>query len=292
MTGKIFKAVSGSYYIEDENGRVIDCKTRGRLKNEGISPLVGDIAEYFETENDKGMIERILPRRNQFIRPAIANLDRLVIIVSAAIPITDPFLIDRMTVIAAYKDIESIICINKTDLDAADELYDIYSNAGFATIRTSAETGEGIEGLIELIKGKTSAFTGNSGVGKSSLLNTIEPGFSIRVNEVSQKLGRGKHTTRHVELYKLSCGAIVADTPGFSSFDTQRMEHIMPGELAACFPDFEPYINDCLFTDCLHTKEKGCALLEALSEGEIQKTRHESYLRLLAVAKEIKPWEL
>lgn len=292
MTGKVFKALSGSYYIEDDDGQVIDCKARGRLKNEGISPLVGDIAEYIVTDGGKGMIEKILPRKNSFTRPAIANLDQMVIIVSAVIPVSDPFLIDRMTVIAEYKDVEPIICINKTDMDTADDLFLIYSAAGFKTIRTSAETGDGVDGLIELIRGNTAAFTGNSGVGKSSLLNMIEPNFSIKVNEVSRKLGRGKHTTRHVELYKLSCGATVADTPGFSSFDTQRMEQIMPDQMAFYFPDFEPYIYECRFTGCSHTKEKGCEVLSALDAGRIQKTRHESYLRLLEAAREIKPWEV
>lgn len=292
MTGRIFKALSGSYYIEDEPGKVISCKARGRFRNEGITPLVGDMVEYTLLEQGKGIIEAIGPRKNQFIRPAIANIDILVIIVSAVIPMTDPFLIDRMTVIADYKDVRPIICVNKTDLNAGDELYEIYKAAGYDTIRTSAETGEGVDALVELIRGKTSAFTGNSGVGKSSLLNIIEPNFSLKVNEVSVKLGRGKHTTRHVELYKLSCGAIVADTPGFSSFDTQRMENILPDQLGYCFPDFDPYIYECKFTGCSHTKEKGCAVLAALECGKIQKSRHESYLRLYDIAKQLKPWEL
>ncbi len=214
------------------------------------------------------------------------------IIGTGAIPKTDPFLIDRVVSIAEGKGCESIICLNKCDLDGADELYEIYRRAGFHTLRVSAETGEGIDELRELISEKVSAFTGNSGVGKSSILNMLEPGIAIPVGEVSQKLGRGRHTTRHVELFRLSNGAIVADTPGFSSFDVEEDEQVGRKEtLASTFREFKPYINDCYFTGCTHRKEKGCALLEALNEGKIAPSRHASYVRLYDQAEKIKDWQ-
>ena len=240
-----------------------------------------------------GALDEILPRVNQFQRPAVANIDQLVIIASGAIPVTDPFLIDRMTAIADGKEgCGCVICINKCDLDAGDCLYDTYTAAGFPTLRVSAETGEGMDRLAELIAGKVSAFTGNSGVGKSSILNYLEPGFRLQVGAVSDKLGRGRHTTRHVELYQLSSGAIVADTPGFSSFDTERMELVRKEDLEHAFREFQPYLGQCRFTGCAHVKEKGCAVRAALAEGRIPASRHESYVRLYEQAKERKAWEL
>jgi ribosome biogenesis GTPase len=213
----------------------------------------------------------------------------MVIVASAAIPVTDPYLIDRMTAIAQKNGCESVICINKLDLDPADRLYDIYSAAGLKTVRTSAETGEGLLELQEAIKGSVCAFTGNSGVGKSSILNTLEPGFRISVGDVSKKLGRGRHTTRHVELFKLSCGAIIADTPGFSAFDAERLA--AKEELQHLFPDFAPFIGGCRFLDCAHIKEPGCKVLEALRAGDLQKTRWDSYVRLYEQALVYKEWE-
>jgi ribosome biogenesis GTPase len=290
-TGIIFKAISGFYYAETED-KTIECKARGRFRRDHLSPLVGDMAEITLTEPGKGVLTGILPRKNAFIRPPIANLDQLVIIASAVIPVTDPFLIDRMTAIAENNNCESIICINKSDLDPGDSLYGIYSRSGFKTIRTSAETGEGMEELSEAVKGRISAFTGNSGVGKSSILNLLEPDFNITVGDVSEKLGRGRHTTRHVELFKLKNGAIVADTPGFSSFDTERMELVLKEDLQYTFREFAPFIGKCRFADCAHVKEAGCAVLEALGRGEIQPTRHASYVRLYEQAKQIKEWEI
>ena len=213
------------------------------------------------------------------------------IIASAAIPITDPFLIDRMTAIAALKDCSCVICVNKADINPGDALFNTYKSAGFTTIKTSAETGEGIEQLLDTIQGKVSAFTGNSGVGKSSILNMLEPGFDISVGDVSQKLGRGRHTTRHVELYRLKNGAVVADTPGFSSFDTEMMELTEEQMLQHYFIEFEPYIGTCRFNDCAHVKEKGCAVLQAVDSGSIAPSRHQSYLRLYEQAKAHNDWD-
>ncbi|NLA87206.1 MAG: ribosome small subunit-dependent GTPase A [Clostridiales bacterium] len=288
--GIIFKAISGFYYVEIEN-ETIECKARGRFRRDNIKPLVGDIAEITITGAGKGILESILPRKNVFVRPPIANLDQLVIIASAVIPVTDPYLIDRMTAIAAFNNCDCIICINKSDLIRGGELYDIYSKAGYKTILTSAETGEGIPELAEAIKGKVCAFTGNSGVGKSSILNVLEPDFNLTVGDVSQKLGRGRHTTRHVELFKLKNGAVVADTPGFSSFDMERMELTVKDKLQYLFREFEPLIGQCRFLDCAHVKESGCAVRQAVKDGAVADSRHASYVRLYEQAKQLKEWE-
>lgn len=290
-TGIIYKAISGFYYAEADN-ETIECRARGRFRRDNLTPLVGDRAEITLTEPGKGILTDIIPRKNAFVRPPIANLDQLVIIASAVIPVTDPFLIDRMTAIAENNGCESIICINKSDIDPGDSLYDIYSRSGFKTIRTSAETGEGMDELTDAIRGKVSAFTGNSGVGKSSILNFLEPDFDLSVADVSQKLGRGRHTTRHVELFKMKNGAFVADTPGFSSFDTEQMELVYKDNLQFTFQEFLPYIGKCRYANCPHVKGKDCAVLEALERGEIQPTRHESYVRLYEQAKLVKEWEI
>ena len=288
--GRIQKALSGFYYV-DTGSEVLTCRARGKFRKDGISPLVGDRVEVRELGNGEGFVEKILPRRNAFARPAVANIDQLVVIASAAIPKTDPFLIDRVAAIAALKDCEVIVLLNKCDLDSADELYDIYQAAGFQTLRISAETGEGLEELKPLITGKFSAFTGNSGVGKSSILNALDPEFQIKVGEVSDALGRGRHTTRHVELFHLSCGAEVVDSPGFSSFETDELNLELKHHLPETFREFAPYLDDCRFVGCSHTKEKGCAVLEAVKQGKIQKCRHASYLRLYEELKPLKDWQ-
>ena len=290
-TGIIMKALSGFYYVDLGDGTLIACRARGKFRHKKIVPLVGDRVEITRLEGNTGMVDEILPRKNEFLRPAVANIDQLVIIVSGATPVTDPFLIDRMTSLAEGKGCESIICINKCDLERADELFDIYTAVGFPTVRVSAETGEGIDTLANLISGKVSAFTGNSGVGKSSILNKLEPGFSLSVGQVSEKLGRGRHTTRHVELFRLQNGAVVADTPGFSSFDTDQTEVRMKETLAATFREFKPYLEDCRFVGCAHVKEKGCAIRAALKEGKIPPSRHASYVRLYEQAMTHKEWE-
>ena len=284
------KSLSGFYYVETTD-ETVECKARGRFRLDKISPLVGDVVDIELTENGRGVITAIQERRNSFIRPPIANIDQIFIFASGATPITDPYLIDKMTVIAEYNNCESIICINKCDLDWADMLYDIYAGSGFKTIRTSAETGEGIDTLKRLLKGKISAFAGNSGVGKSSILNCLEPEMNLSVGEVSVKLGRGRHTTRHVELHRTSFDARIADTPGFSSFDTERMEFLRKEDLQHYFPEFEKHLGACRFLDCAHIKEPECAVLEAVSTGEIQRSRHNSYIRLYEQAMQIKEWE-
>ena len=288
--GRIQKALSGFYYV-DTGTEILTCRARGKFRKEGVSPLVGDRVSVRELGNGEGFVEAILPRRNAFIRPAVANIDQLVIIGSGAIPKTDPFLIDRVASIAALKGCDVIVLLNKCDLNGADELYEIYRAAGFPTLRVSAETGEGLEELKSLIAGKLSAFTGNSGVGKSSILNALEPDFALKVGEVSTALGRGRHTTRHVELFRLSCGAEIMDTPGFSSFEAEDLNLEWKQHLAESFVEFRPYLNDCRFVGCSHTKEKGCAVLAALRQGKIQKSRHQSYLRLYEELKGVQEWQ-
>ena len=290
MTGRIEKALSGFYYV-DTGAELVTCRARGKFRKEGLSPLVGDRVELRELGNGEGFIEHILPRKNEFARPAVANIDQLVIIASAAIPKTDPFLIDRVAAIAELKGCDVIVLLNKCDLDPAEELYGIYSAAGFQTLRISAETGEGLDKLIPLIAGKLSAFTGNSGVGKSSILNALEPGFQLKTGEISTALGRGRHTTRHVELFRLSCGAEVVDSPGFSSFETEELNMELKQHLPETFREFRPYLGKCRFLDCSHTREQGCAVLDALKAGDIQPSRHRSYLRLYEELKPLRDWQ-
>ena len=291
MEGMILKALSGFYYVDDGTGTLTACRGRGKLRHEKLTPLVGDRVSFTPLDNGQGALDAILPRKNEFYRPAVANIDQLVIIAAQATPVTDPFLIDRVIAIAEGRGCESIVCINKCDLAPGEDLARIYEKAGFPTLRVSAETGEGMDRLRELISGKVSAFTGNSGVGKSSILNALEPGIALKTGGVSEKLGRGRHTTRHVELFRLSCGGIVADTPGFSSFDVDKMELCRKEELAGRFREFAPYVDQCRFQDCAHVKEKGCAVLAAVKAGEIAKSRHESYVRLYEQAKQIPDWE-
>lgn len=290
IKGRIRKALSGFYYVDAE-GTEYTCRARGKFRREGMSPLVGDWVEIQDLGGGTGVVETILPRRNAFARPAVANIDQLVVIASGAIPKTDPFLIDRVAAIAALKACEVVVVLNKCDLDRAEDLFRIYTAAGFPTIRVSAETGEGLETLREEISGKLSAFTGNSGVGKSSILNALDPEFQIQVGDVSQALGRGRHTTRHVELYHLACGADVVDSPGFSSFETDELNLELKHRLPETFREFAPYLDQCRFVGCSHTKERGCAVLAAVERGDIQSSRHQSYLRLYEELKPLQDWQ-
>lgn len=291
MTGRIQKALSGFYYV-DTGEEVLTCRARGKFRKEGISPLVGDQAEVRLLGNGEGFVERILPRRNAFTRPAVANIDQLVIIASGAIPKTDPFLIDRVAAIAALKGCQVLVLLNKCDLDRAEGLYEIYQASGFPTLRVSAETGEGLEALKELIAGKLSAFTGNSGVGKSSILNRLDSRFALSTGEISEKLGRGRHTTRHVELFPTGDGGYIADTPGFSAVEFLQFEKMPAAALEDCFPEFGPYREKCRFTGCSHRVEKGCAVLAAVEEGKIPESRHQSYRAIYEELRGVKEWEL
>ena len=288
-TGRIIKSLSGFYDVQTDK-KVITCRARGHMRRAGMSPLVGDVVDI-SVEKGKGMVEKIHPRKNCFVRPAVANLDLLVVFAANVNPVTEPFLIDRVAAIAGDQEVEVILCVNKCDLDPATDLLRIYRRAGFRCIAASAETGEGVEALRELIRGKLVAFTGNSGVGKSSILNRLCPQLNLPTGEVSEKLGRGRHTTRHVELFDLGEDTYVADTPGFSSFDTDQMDVMLKENLQYAFPDFGSYLGKCQFHDCSHRKEPGCAVTAAPAVGEIEPTRYDSYLRLYEKASQIKEWE-
>ena len=290
MTGRIVRSLSGFYDVQTAEG-IVTCRGRGSLRRKGDSPLTGDMAQI-TVENGKGMVEAVLPRKNRFIRPAVANVDALVVFAANVNPVTEPFLIDRVAAIAGDQDVSVYICINKCDLDPAVDLVRIYENAGFPVIRASAETGEGVEELRKLIKGKLTAFTGNTGVGKSSMLNALCPKLHLATGQVSEKLGRGRHTTRHVELFCLDEDTFVADTPGFSSFDTEQMDVLLKENLQYAFPDFAPYLGGCRYHDCSHRKEPDCSVRAAVEEGKIEKTRYDSYLRLYEKAEQVKLWEL
>ena len=290
QTGRIIRSLSGFYEVQTAEGTVT-CRARGSLRRIHQTPLTGDMVEI-SIERGKGMVEKILPRRNSFVRPAVANIDALVVFAANANPVTEPFLIDRVAAIAGDQEVPVYICVNKCDLDPALDLVRIYTKAGFPVIRASAETGAGVEELRSLIHGKLIAFTGNSGVGKSSILNRLCPSLALPTGEVSEKLGRGRHTTRHVELYSLGEDTYVMDTPGFSSFDTDQMDVILKENLQYAFPDFGLYVGSCQFHDCTHRREPGCAVSAALTAGKIEPTRYDSYLRLYEKAAQIKEWEL
>lgn len=287
---RIIKALSGFYYVQTEDG-IVECRARGRFRRQDQSPLAGDFVRITR-QGDKGVLEALLPRKNAFIRPAVANIDQLVVLASCAIPVTEPFLIDRVLAIAQLQNVPALVVVNKDDLAPAQPLAEIYRRAGVPVLVTSAETGEGIEALREALAGKLSCLTGNSGVGKSSLLNRACPQLQLPVGEVSEKLGRGRHTTRHIELYSLGSNTFVADTPGFSAFDTERMELVHKEQLQYAFPEFAPYLGHCQFPDCAHRKEPGCAVRKALAEGKIGQTRYSSYERLYELASQLKEWEL
>ncbi len=287
--GRIVKALSGFYYVQTAE-ELIQCRARGKFRKDGLSPLVGDHVEVRRLEDGSGMVWEIAPRRNAFTRPAVANIDQLVIIASEAVPETAPFLIDRMTAIAELKQCGVLLVINKCDLVPPETLPPIYRAAGIPVCCVSAETGAGMGELAALLTDKLSAFTGNSGVGKSSILNRLDPRFALSTGEISEKLGRGRHTTRHVELFPLRSGGEVVDTPGFSTFEEEELNLQLKEALPKTFREFAPCLDRCRFAGCSHTKEKGCAVLAAVRAGEIHPSRHESYLRLYRELKDLREW--
>lgn len=289
-TGRIVRALSGFYDVQLPD-RTVVCRGRGVLRKEHITPLTGDLVEI-TVENGKGMVEAVLHRSNSFVRPAVANVDALAIFAANVNPVTEPFLIDRVAAIAGNQNVRCVICINKVDLDPARRLRQIYEKAGFPVICTSAKTGEGLRELRAFLRGKLTAFTGNSGVGKSSILNCLSPNLALATGEVSEKLGRGRHTTRHVELFSLGEDTFVMDTPGFSSFDTDQMDVILKENLQYAFPDFAPCLGRCQFADCSHRTEPGCTVRAAVEAGEIVPSRYDSYLRLYEKSAQIKQWEI
>lgn len=291
INGIIIKGIGGFYYVEAADGIIYECKARGVFRKEKITPLAGDRVEITVESNNKNSIDKILERRNFFKRPPIANVDRLVIVSSVCDPRPNLLIIDRLTAVAVYKNVEPIIVFTKDDLQSADEYVKIYTKAGFKTFAVSNETGEGIDDVRSIIEDGVTVFTGNSGVGKSSLINRMYPDFCLETGEISKKLGRGRHTTRHVELFKVGSGYI-ADTPGFSSLDFETNDLIKKDELAFCFPDFEDYIDSCKFSTCAHVNDKGCRLVEAVKNGDVEPSRHESYVTMYNEVKDIKDWQL
>jgi len=288
--GLVVKAVRGLWYVETEDS-VLCCSGRGRLRSLGVTPLVGDRVRVTDLGKGRGSLEEVLPRKNAFVRPAVANLEVLVILASAAIPVTEPYLIDRMTAIAELKGCQCVICFHKCDLARAPELTGTYRAAGYPCLETSTVTGEGISRLLELLAGRFCAITGNTGVGKSSLLNALEPSLALETGEVSEKLGRGRHTTRTVELFRLPGGARAADTPGFSAFETEDVAMALKERLPELFREFSPYLGRCRYHDCAHGKDEGCAVREAVDNGRISRSRYQSYLRLREEVRDLREWQ-
>ncbi len=286
MVGKIIKSIGGLYTVKSFDS-IMDCKARGIFRKDNISPVVGDMVEV-----NNGAIEKILPRKNYIVRPPLANLDSMVFVVSMAKPTPNLSLLDKFIAVCEYKNIVPVVAITKIDLANFKNVYQVYSSIGLRVFIIDYNQPQSIDSLKEYLSDKVSAFTGNSGAGKSTLLNAIDSTLNIPTGEVSEKLGRGKHTTRHAELYPLSSGGYVVDTAGFSTFETNKYAIIKKDELASCFREFEEYSKDCKFKDCSHTKEKGCAVLKAVQEGDICKSRHNSYCEMYEDAKKIKDWEL
>lgn len=286
-TGIIIKAVGGLYFVKTPEG-IFECKARGIFRNKGISPSAGDEVIL----EDNIVISEILPRKNFIIRPPLANLDIMVFVVSTCEPSPNFEIIDKFIAVCEYKNIEPVIAITKIDLSEGDYIRSIYEKVGIKVLTIDYSKENSCDELKSLLSGKLSAFTGNSGAGKSTLLNHIDNSLSLDTGEISKKLGRGRHTTRQVELFSLEGGGYVADTPGFSTFDTNRYDIIKCDELSSCFIEFENYSDKCRFKDCAHIGEKGCAVKDAVESGDISETRYQSYVSMYNNAKQIKDWEL
>ncbi len=283
------KSIGGFYYVRSGE-KEYECKARGSFRKRGSSPVVGDRVMITVPDDGYCAIEQILPRRNQLKRPALANIDALVIVCSTVDPQPNYTVIDKMTAAAVNHQMEPVIVVSKNDLKNGDELAEVYRQSGIRVYQCSPDSREETDALLSFLRGKVSAFTGNSGVGKSTLLNRLFPQLELQTGDISEKLGRGRHTTRVVELFELG-GCLVADTPGFSTVDLQRYEMIDKEQLQYCFPEFEQYLGQCQFTSCAHTCEKGCAVLAALEEGKIAPSRHRSYVQMYNEVKDIKPWQ-
>ncbi len=290
LEGLIIQGIGGFYYVEAADG-VYECRARGSLRNLGVTPFAGDRVVITADETGKGVLEAVHERKNSLIRPPVANLDVLVLVISMTDPEPSLPVIDRMLAVCEYKEIEPIMVFNKTDLVSSAELEKLYGDAGYTVLSVCAHEPQTLEPLKALLKGRICAFAGNSGVGKSSVINVLDPSLALTVGETSKKLGRGRHTTRSVQLYPQEGGGYLVDTPGFSSLDAQRLEHIDKDELGFCFREFHPFLDGCRFTSCSHTVEKGCRVRQALEEGEIAPSRHESYVALYKEAKDWKEWE-
>lgn len=289
--GLILKAVGGLYCTETPLG-VYECKARGIFRKRNISPCAGDRVLLSDISGSTAVVDEILPRKNSLIRPPIANLDYIVFVISTCEPPPNFTLLDKFLAIAEFKGIKSIIAVTKIDLQRNSFLKEIYCGSGAELLEIDYDAPDSYKRLYDILGGKLAAFTGNTGVGKSTLLNHIDGSLEIKTGEISKKLGRGRHTTRNVEFYKLKNGGYIADTPGFSTFETRRYDTIRKEDLADCFPEFREYAGKCRFPDCAHIKEKGCSVLEAVENGEIPRSRHNSYAEMYEEAKQIKEWEI
>lgn len=295
--GLIVRATGGFYYVREEE-RTVACRARGIFRKEKMTPLVGDRVRFSvqDEEAGEGTVEEILPRRNALVRPPMANLDRLFIVSAAASPPPDTFAVDKLSALAETAGIEPVFVFTKCDLAPVEELAGVYRRAGFAAFVVSNVTGQGVDALRDALGG-VCAFTGNSGVGKSSLLNRIVPDLALQVGDVSRRLGRGRHTTRTVELFHMADYGIpkegyVADTPGFSALDVAGAVLIRKEQLPHAFREFAPYLDDCRYRGCAHVREDGCAVRAAVERGEIAASRHASYCAMYEAVKDIKDWEL
>ena len=289
--GLIIKATGGFYYVRSE-GTTYECRARGVFRKRETSPLVGDKVTISVLPKEKGYIHAIHERKNCLVRPPLANLDQLVMVVSVAEPAPNILVMDKLIAVAEQQGVEPVVVFTKCDLADPKPYSEIYRKAGFRVYEVCALEHKGTEEVYEMLKGRISAFCGNSGAGKSSLLNDIFPELSLSTAEISKKLGRGRHTTRHTELFELETGGWVADTPGFSAIEMERVGIIRKTELQYSFREFEPYLLKCKFTGCSHVSEKGCAVLEAVKDGIIPESRHKSYCTMYEEAKQIKEWEL
>jgi ribosome biogenesis GTPase len=291
IKGRIVKATGGFYDVDTENGIVI-CRARGIFRKQGVSPLVGDMALVELTEQANGVLTGVLPRKNFLVRPSVANVDRVILVVAAADPLPNLMVIDRLIAIAQHKEIDTALVITKQDIDPnkAQELQRLYRQAGHEAVCVNTLSGDA-DAVIPLIKGKLCVLAGNSGAGKSTLLNALYPTLELKTGEISKKLGRGRHTTRTTELFAMF-GGLIADTPGFSSMEFDKQRSIKKEDLEYCFREFLPLIGKCKYTGCSHTSEAGCAVLLALKAGEIAPSRHESYKTMYEEALTVRDWEV
>lgn len=290
MTGMILKCVGGFYTVRLDGGPDVTCRARGLFRKQELSPLAGDRAEIDLQPDGTGTVTGILPRKNSLVRPAVANVDKLFVVLSTASPRPNLQVADKMTAVALKKGIAPVVVITKGDLAPPSEIEDHYRHTGFPLYTVDNLTGQGADALRGEVRGSLCVFCGNSGVGKTTLLNRLVPELRESTGDISDKLGRGRHTTRKVELFP-AAGGIIADTPGFSTVDTERYEALDAEELEALFPEFRPYLGKCRFTGCAHIKEKGCAVLGGLGEDKIAPARHASYAALYLEAKARNPWD-